>query len=93
MAILPGVLGCRTLQRTVKVRLGSNTLRFSGGTAIFAVSPQQFMEHPGYYASLTTVICLFHIAQENAKICSTHGRITGSITVVGENIHVGAIPA
>jgi hypothetical protein len=47
MAILPGVLGCRTLRRTVKVRLGSNTLRLSGGTTIIAVSPQQFMKHPG----------------------------------------------
>jgi hypothetical protein len=27
MAVLPGVLGCRTLRRTVQVRLGTNTLR------------------------------------------------------------------
>ena len=27
MAVIPGVLGCRTLRRTVKVRLGSNPLR------------------------------------------------------------------
>ncbi|MEE8315847.1 MAG: hypothetical protein V3R70_04785 [Syntrophobacteria bacterium] len=47
MAVLPGVLGCRTLRRTVQVRLGSNTLRFPGGTSIFTVSRQQFMKHPG----------------------------------------------
>ena len=47
MAVLPGVLGCRLLQRTFQVRLGTNTLRLPGGTPIFAVSPQQFMEHPG----------------------------------------------
>jgi hypothetical protein len=41
------VLGCRTLRRTVQVRLGSNTLRLPGGTAIFAVSRQQFMKYPG----------------------------------------------
>ena len=27
MAVLPGVLGCRPLRRTVQVRLGTNTLR------------------------------------------------------------------
>jgi glycopeptide antibiotics resistance protein len=89
MDVLPGVLGCRTLQRTLQVRLGLefgfgisdlgflttiddvelNTSDFaicslvlksfsasfqsafrnrrSGGKPIFAVSPQQFMKHPG----------------------------------------------
>jgi hypothetical protein len=57
MAVLPGVLGCRTLRRTVQVRLGSNTLWLPGvgsntlwlpgGTTIFTVSPQQFMKHSG----------------------------------------------
>jgi len=48
MAVLPGVLGCWPLRRTVQVRLGTNTLRLPGGTAIFAVSRHQFMKHPGY---------------------------------------------
>ena len=30
MDVLPGVLGCRTLRRTVQVRLGSNPLRLPG---------------------------------------------------------------
>ena len=47
MAALPGVLGCRTLRRTVQVRLGTNTLWFPGGTPIFVVSRQQFMKYPG----------------------------------------------
>ena len=47
MAVLPSVLGCRTLRRTVQVRLRSNTLRLPGGTPIFTVSPRQFMKHPG----------------------------------------------
>ena len=47
IAVLPGVLGCRSLRRTVQVRLGSNTLRLPGGMAIFTVSRQQFMKHPG----------------------------------------------
>ena len=34
LAVLPGVLGCRTLRRTVQVRLGTNTLRLPGGTPI-----------------------------------------------------------
>ncbi|MDH3950378.1 MAG: hypothetical protein OEV11_05015, partial [Deltaproteobacteria bacterium] len=46
MAVLPGVLGCRPLRRTVQVRLGTNTLRFPGGTPIFVVSRQQFMKYP-----------------------------------------------
>jgi len=47
MAVLPGVLGCRPLQRTVQVRLGTNTLRLPGGTPIFVVSQQQFIKYPG----------------------------------------------
>ncbi|MEE9121267.1 MAG: hypothetical protein V3U56_08255 [Syntrophobacteria bacterium] len=47
MTVLPGVLGCRTLRRTVKVRLGCNTLRLPGGTAIFAASRRQFIKYPG----------------------------------------------
>jgi hypothetical protein len=37
----------RPLRRTVQVRLGTNTLRFPGGTPIFVVSRQQFMKYPG----------------------------------------------
>ncbi|MEE9119760.1 MAG: hypothetical protein V3U56_00550, partial [Syntrophobacteria bacterium] len=40
MAVLPGVLGCRPLRRTLQVRLGTNTLRLPGGTPIFAISRQ-----------------------------------------------------
>ncbi|MGB6281525.1 MAG: hypothetical protein WBG91_15030, partial [Syntrophobacteria bacterium] len=47
MDVLPGVLGCRSLRRTVQVRLRTNTLRLPGGTPIFVVSPQQFMKYPG----------------------------------------------
>ncbi|MDH3896470.1 MAG: hypothetical protein OEV18_03630, partial [Deltaproteobacteria bacterium] len=43
----PGVLGCRSLRRTVQVRLGSNSLRLPGGTPIFVVSRHQFMKYPG----------------------------------------------
>jgi len=60
MAVLPGVLGCRTLRRTVQVRLGSNpavsrdgcpargaSACAARGTPIFTVLRQQFMKHPG----------------------------------------------
>jgi hypothetical protein len=51
MAVLPGVLGCRPLRRTVQVRLGTNPAvprdELPGGTAIFVVSRQQFMKYPG----------------------------------------------
>jgi len=47
MAVLPGGLGCRSLRRTVQVRLGTNTLRLPGGTPIFVVSRQKFMKYPG----------------------------------------------
>ncbi|MEE9527455.1 MAG: hypothetical protein V3W07_07295 [Syntrophobacteria bacterium] len=48
MAALPDVLGCRLLRRTVQVRLGTNTLRLPGGTPIFVISRQQFMQYPGW---------------------------------------------
>jgi hypothetical protein len=52
MSVLPGVLGCRTLRRTVQVRLGSNPAvprdELPGGTTISTVSRQQLMKHPGY---------------------------------------------
>ncbi len=47
MAILPGVLGCRPLRRTVQVRLGTNALRLPGGKPIFVVSRQQFIKYLG----------------------------------------------
>jgi hypothetical protein len=51
MAVLPGVLGCRSLRRTVKVRLGTNPAvprdELPGGTSIFVISRQQFMKYPG----------------------------------------------
>ncbi|MEE9531747.1 MAG: hypothetical protein V3W52_12180 [Syntrophobacteria bacterium] len=47
MAVLPGVLGCRLLRRTVQVRLGTNPLWLPGGTPIVMVSRHQFMKHPG----------------------------------------------
>jgi hypothetical protein len=48
MAVLPGVLGCRPLRRTIKVRLETNTLRLPGGTPIFMVSRHQFTKHLDY---------------------------------------------
>ena len=51
MGVLPGVLGCRLLRRTVQVRLGTNPAvprdELPGGTPIFVVSRQQFMNYPG----------------------------------------------
>jgi len=47
LAVLPGVLGCRPLRRTVQVRLGTNPLRLPGGKPTFVVSRQQFMKYPG----------------------------------------------
>ncbi len=52
MAVLPGVLGCRPLRRTVQVRLGTNPAvprdELPGGTPIFVISRQQFIKYPGY---------------------------------------------
>jgi hypothetical protein len=47
MFVLPGVLGSRSLRRTVQVRLGFEPLRLPGGTSIFTVSRLQFRKHPG----------------------------------------------
>ncbi len=63
MIVLPGVLGCRTLRRTVQVRLGSNPLRLPGGTAISTVSRQQFMKPPGQNFRLKIVKCGMWIAE------------------------------
>jgi hypothetical protein len=38
LAVLPGVLGSRTLRRTEQVRLRSEPLRLAGGTAISTIS-------------------------------------------------------
>jgi len=48
MAVLPSVLGSRTLRRTFQVRLGTETLRVFGGTSIFEVSLHRFMENDGF---------------------------------------------
>ncbi|MEJ2233740.1 MAG: hypothetical protein P8X67_07430 [Syntrophobacterales bacterium] len=45
--VLPGVLGYRTLRRTVQVRLESNPLRLPGGTPLSTVSRHQFVKYPG----------------------------------------------
>ena len=55
MAVLPGVLGCRPLRRTIQVCLGANTLRLPGGTTIFTVSRQQFIETSGLIFLFTTL--------------------------------------
>ncbi|MEJ2232373.1 MAG: hypothetical protein P8X67_00475 [Syntrophobacterales bacterium] len=59
MAVLPGVLECRSLRRTVQVRLGSNPAvprdELPGGTPIFVVSRQQFMKYPG--KKLRSALC------------------------------------
>ncbi|MGB5921562.1 MAG: hypothetical protein WBH36_05015 [Syntrophobacteria bacterium] len=47
MDVLPGVLGYRTLRRTVQVRLGSNPLRLPGGTPFSTVSRHQLVKYPG----------------------------------------------
>ena len=46
MVVLPGVLGCWTLRRTVQVRLGSNPLWLPGGTPISKISRRRYVKHP-----------------------------------------------
>jgi hypothetical protein len=48
MVVLPGILGCRHLRRTVQVRLGTNTLRLPGGTPIlFALAALRSVPQAG----------------------------------------------
>ncbi|MEJ2233197.1 MAG: hypothetical protein P8X67_04670 [Syntrophobacterales bacterium] len=47
MSVLPGVLRYGTLRRTVRVRLGSDSLRLPGVTPISTVSRHQFMKYTG----------------------------------------------
>jgi hypothetical protein len=53
MTFLPGVLGPRTLRRTVQVRLGFEPLWLPCGKLIFTVSRHRIMNNPGqdYYES------------------------------------------
>jgi len=58
MAVLPGVLECRYLRRTVQVRLGTNTLRLPSGTPIlFALAALRSVPQAGsQFRGLTTAI-------------------------------------
>ena len=58
MAVLPGVLGCWPLRRTVQVRLGTNTLRLPGGTPIlFALAALRSVPQAGsQFGGLATAI-------------------------------------
>jgi hypothetical protein len=67
MVVLPAVLGCRPLRRTIQVRLGTNTLRLPGGTTIFVVSRQQFMKDTAYLPlghSRTNSACILVSGEE-----------------------------
>jgi hypothetical protein len=55
MGVLPGVLGCRTLDvpfRSASDQSRGTAGRLPGGTPIFVVSRQQFMKYPGYGANV-----------------------------------------
>jgi hypothetical protein len=58
MIVLPSVLGCRALRRTVPVHLGSIPLRLPGGTAIlFALAASRSVPQAGSQLyGLTTAI-------------------------------------
>ncbi|MDH3773169.1 MAG: hypothetical protein OET42_02430 [Deltaproteobacteria bacterium] len=58
MAVLPCVLGYRPLRRTVRVRLGINTLRLPGGTPIlFALAALRSVPQAGsQFRGLATAI-------------------------------------
>jgi len=47
LAVLPGVLGSRTLRRTDKVRLRSEPLWLPGGTTISTISPRRLLHNAG----------------------------------------------
>ena len=56
MIVLPGVLGCRILRRTIQVRLGSNPLRWPGDTTLSAISRREFVKHPGSSAKKSILL-------------------------------------
>ncbi|MGB7030538.1 MAG: hypothetical protein WBF29_03760, partial [Syntrophobacteria bacterium] len=58
MAVLPGVLGCRPLRRTIQVRLGTNTLWLPGCTPIlFALAALRSVPQAGsQFRGLATAI-------------------------------------
>ena len=58
MDVLPDVLGCRPLRRTVQVRLATNILRLTGGTSIlFALAALRSVPQAGsQFRGLATAI-------------------------------------
>jgi hypothetical protein len=48
LAVLPGVLGSRTLRRTEQVRLRFEPLRLPGGTTISTISLRRLVHNAGY---------------------------------------------
>ena len=47
MAVLPGVLGSRTLRRTEQVRLRSDPLWLPGGTTLSTISRRRLVHNAG----------------------------------------------
>ncbi|MDH3555046.1 MAG: hypothetical protein OEU80_03725 [Deltaproteobacteria bacterium] len=77
MAVLPGVLGCWPLRRTVQVRLGTNTLRLPGGTPIlFALAALRSVPQAGsQFRGLATAI--HEISGQQYKVEKTDSLIMG----------------
>jgi hypothetical protein len=65
MTVLPRVLGCRTLRRTVQVRLRSNPLRLHGGTSFSTVSLTAIHETSGLAPPVPLVFNLPHLLEAN----------------------------
>ena len=77
MAVLPGVLGCWPLRRTVQVRLGTNTLRLPGGTPIlFTLAALRSVPQAGsQFRGLATAI--HEISGQQYKVEKTDSLIMG----------------
>ncbi|MDH3950726.1 MAG: hypothetical protein OEV11_06810 [Deltaproteobacteria bacterium] len=74
MAVLPGVLGCRPLRRTIQVRLGTNTLWLPGCTPIlFALAALRSVPQAGsQFRGLATAI---HEISGLARIIRGSGKL------------------
>jgi hypothetical protein len=92
MAALPGVLGCRSLRRTVRVRLGINPAgprdELPGGTPIlFALSPLRSVPQAGsQFRGLATAI------HKTSGLVRLNGRVGHQGNVPGSFYSHGYLP-
>ena len=101
MAVLPDVLGCRPLRRTVQVRLGTNALRLPGGTPIFFALatlrsvPQAGSQFRGLATAIheTSELEVYHVIAANSQIFASFYHVKPSISYLITDTYIVRVPS